>query len=127
MNDTYAERGERTQVLVGLDTFRDDGRPDFAREIGHRSSECSSCWIHVDVVNDFLIEFDEFRLEPQDVPERRISRACVVDRDPHTTLTQFVDRVPQGSIVLDRDVLGDFDDEPIAREIRLAESRQQSA
>ena len=102
-----------TPILV-LHPFRDRLDLQPARQIDQRLHEGAVVGRARDVLHEGAVDLDDIDTELAQIAERGVAGAEIVDRDPAAEIFQPGDETADIVDVLDRDGLGDFDDQPLA-------------
>jgi hypothetical protein len=95
-----------------LDTLRDDLSGDIAGERYEGAGERALCPALVDSANEGYIKFDDVGLERNEVTKPGIARAEVIGGQLRPVIAHFLKGAVYSGIVLNRDVFGEFNDDP---------------
>ena len=80
------------RARLRLDALGDHDGADLAGEDHHRADQRPSRRVLVDVLGDRPVDLDDVGTQPDDVAERRVARAGVVDGEQHARLPQGLER-----------------------------------
>ena len=111
----HAELDELVELLRGLDALGDEARAGVVGERHEGTGERSASEVDVDAGDEVAVEFDELRLELEDVGQAGEPGAGVVDRKPHTVAPERGERLRDRGVVVDRVVFGELDDDSTRR------------
>src|SRR5882757_92345 len=73
---------DQLELLVGFDAFDHHRHPEIGGEPRHPAQQCQRA-VAVDSFKERSVDLDFLQWEVVEVAERRISRAEIVERDPH--------------------------------------------
>jgi hypothetical protein len=109
-------------LASGLDPLSDQLAATLAGEVDDAGDERLADVVVVDLANEPDVELNEVWPELEDVTEAGKAGAGIIHGDAYPG-SQALDRSPEGAVVLDRDMLGDLEDD---RTDRAAEALPQA-
>src|SRR5664280_933761 len=111
---------QRGRLIFRLHAFGDEMESAPQREVVETGRECLPKLVCLDAANEANVELRERRPQLEDVTKARIAGASVIDSDAH--VAELPDRLAERRIVVDRDMLGQLEDEsPAGRPDQLSE------
>ena len=109
-------------LVAGLDALGDETATGPRGEVLEAGGECLADVVGVDPAHEADVELGEGRSQLEDMAQARVPGPRIVDRQPD--IAKSLERIANEAVVVDRDVLGQLEDE---RPLRLPDELEELA
>src|SRR5581483_1834420 len=105
-------RAQETQLLTGLDTFRQHRQIQPAPDAEHRANDGRRLFVGVDRLDEGAVDLDLVEREGPQVRQRRVTGSEIVHRDAHAEGLELTQRHQRAVEVADQRGFGNLEFEP---------------